>query len=94
MSRVEFVSYTGGWPALCMGELTVLIEGKEVTFGNAERSSFWASGGSCVIGEDGEEVDQGPWKLTGVPEEYGEYADELIECFNENVPQGCCGGCI
>lgn len=52
--RIEFVSYTGRYPNLCSGVLTLLINGKEVTFGpewkGAEFPTFWASGGSCGFG--------------------------------------------
>ena len=31
--NVEFVSYTGGWPNLCSGVLTLKIHGEEHRFG-------------------------------------------------------------
>lgn len=57
--HVKFVSYSGKWPNLCSGVLTLKIEGTEYRFGhnyhdknwetdgNFER--FWESGGSCSI---------------------------------------------
>ena len=27
-------------------------------------------------------------------EKYWDFADELIEVFNANVAEGCCGGCL
>lgn len=88
MSRVEFVSYTGKWPCLCCGILTVRIEGKEVEFNDI------ASGGYVRFDEDwNEDVGQGPWHVR-VPAEYAEYAEEINECMNINVRWGCCGGCI
>lgn len=32
--RVKFISYTGEWPCLCMGVLTLEIDGKEYKFGH------------------------------------------------------------
>lgn len=109
---VEFVSYTGSYPCLCDGELTVLIDGKTVQFGHDSslpwhkvekivdtpeyNPKFWVSGGSVSINDDDCEIYCGPWELdeTQLKPEYAEYAEELIEVFNENVPYGCCGGCI
>jgi hypothetical protein len=56
---VEFVSYTGKFPNLCSGILTLKIDGKEVNFGHdytkfdyktsryydSNYDSFWSSGG-------------------------------------------------
>ena len=33
-SNVEFVSYSGKYPCLCMGAVTLKIDGEEVKFGN------------------------------------------------------------
>jgi hypothetical protein len=95
---VEFIEYTGGYPALCCGELTVKIDGKAVKFGGDGYKSFWASGGSCSFGGDwsDEIIEHDKWRLMeqNLPKKYKKYAQELIDCFNQHVPQGCCGGCI
>lgn len=59
---IEFVSYSGKYPNLCHGTLTLRIDGVEVVFGNNYRwnkttckveriegtyDSFWSSGGCC-----------------------------------------------
>lgn len=45
-----------------------------------------------------EDVSRGDWELMFDEKDYpAEIADampELIRVFNENVPQGCCGGCV
>lgn len=40
--NVEFVSYTGGWPNLCSGVLTLKIHGEEHRFG-------YRSGGAPAV---------------------------------------------
>jgi hypothetical protein len=118
---IKFISYTGKWPNLCSGVLTVEIDGKEYKFGheiwdydfktNSYKTDnfeqFWMSGGSINMsyGKSDDvdcEVTKEPWKITG----YWDEADEkhpqwvidilpkLLEVFNENVPHGCCGGCL
>ena len=43
---VEFVSYTGKYPNLCSGVLTLKINGKIYTFGYGQKyDKFWESGG-------------------------------------------------
>lgn len=105
-SAVEFVSYSGKYPSLCMGCLTVKINGETVKFG-AEYSdgkfvmhnnSFWSSGGSCGFsgGYSESYCTSGEWKIDvqSIPKQYRKYASELDAVFNANVPYGCCGGCL
>ena len=58
--HVNFVSYTGEWPNLCSGVLTLEIDGKEITFGygfnskdESTYSPFWSSGGGLMPNYDG-----------------------------------------
>lgn len=51
-NHVKFVSYTGNYPNLCRGDLTLKIDGEIVTFGYGFDSDdkpkydiFWSSGG-------------------------------------------------
>lgn len=88
---VVFKSYTGDYPNLCSGDLTLVIDGEEVTFGdskNAPYDSFWHSGGWFGDGEGEWEID-----YLEIPEKYRKYAREIDEVINENIPYGCCGGC-
>ena len=86
---VEFVSYDGEWPCYCRGNLILRIDGTERELGNC-----LTSGGG--IGFDDsmcEYIYHGDW-IVDVPDDLMKYHDEIVTCVNENVPQGCCGGCI
>lgn len=98
-SHVEFISYSGEYPSLCMGVLTLKIDGEEIRFGHDYKNShwhndgnykcFWISGGYTDIGNN-------EWKIDyeALPEKYRQYANEIDRVFNENVDYGCCGGCL
>ncbi len=94
--HVKFVSYTGKWPNLCSGILTLEIDGRTVTFGcddACDNYKFWHSGGTCnyISG-----ATCGEWIIdyADIPEKYQKYANEIDYVFNKNVEEGCCGGCI
>ena len=107
---VEFISYSGKYPALCHGILKLKIDGETVTFGHdylrnyfdkEENPPFWTSGGECYINlGDNDELDAsvttGEWEIDKevLPKKYQKYAEEIKRVFNENVDYGCCGGCI
>lgn len=99
--HVKFVSYTGKWPSLCNGVLTLEIDGEEITFGYGFHSKdkpkyypFWSSGGGINLNYEG--TWKGEWRIDAneIPEQFRKYATEIDEVFNNNVPWGCCGGCI
>ena len=95
---VEFVSYTGEYPALCCGTLTLKIDNEIMTFGlEGEFFSFWESGGMVYFDEDWNGiVETYKWELdeNSLPDKLKPYAQEMIDVFNKNVPWGCCGGCL
>ena len=108
-NHVEFISYTGKYPNLCSGVLTLLIDGKEVSFGHnysirdswvtdGNYESFWVSGGRCGFTNNYADsyVEDDEWQIdiNNIPEQYRKYAAEIDEVFNSNVPWGCCGGCL
>jgi len=97
--KIEFVSYDGGYPNLCSGTLVLKVDGTEKTFGydGCDYPMFWSSGGSVTFDSDwSEDVRSGEWRFS--PWEKNEFLednkDALMEIFNKNVPQGCCGGCV
>lgn len=102
-SHVKFVNYTGRYPNLCSGILTLEIDGIEYTFGSSWKepkpnfNKFWCSGGYVRADENWNfDVGQGEWEIdvNDIPEQFRKYATEIDEAFNSNVDWGCCGGCI
>lgn len=106
ISNVEFISYTGKYPNLCRGVLTLKINGEEVKFGHDydnydyetgefkdnNYDSFWSSGGG--ITRNGQSwCDEWDTDYNEIPDEYKKYAEEIDDVFNYNVGWGCCGGC-
>ena len=97
-SHIKFISYTGRFPNLCSGVLTLKIDGVEHTFGDSyktpkpEFESFWCSGGGLT--KDYEPYEE-EWQINvdNLPEQFRKYAEEIDRVFNENVEWGCCGGC-
>lgn len=97
--HVKFISYTGRYPNLCSGTLTLEIDGVKYTFGGsykepkADFDKFWCSGGG--ITRDYENY-SGEWQINvnNLPEQFHKYAREIDDVFNNNVEWGCCGGCI
>lgn len=106
MANIKFISYTGRYPNLCSGVLTLEIDGEIVRFGHDYSKffvkdnnypKFWMSGGSAGFDEDYNGiVETDAWELDidSLDERFWEIADELIDVFNENVDFGCCGGCL
>ena len=92
---IKFISYDGKYPNLCGGTLTLEIDGKKVVF--PKNQSFWLTGGEWGFDKQWNEfTQQDKWQVNPdlIPEEYRKYAKEIEQVFNDNVPYGCCGGCI
>lgn len=103
--NVKFVSYTGEYPNLCQGVLTLEIKGETYRFGHdynnrswktdGNYDKFWKPGGKCdfwgnsIVTKDEWEID-----VSALPKEIRQFVAEIDEVFNANVPQGCCGGCM
>lgn len=97
MSNIEFISYTGKYPNLCSGVLTLKIDDKIVRFGYEEDyEPFWESGGRCGFDGVRSYIYDGEWVIDEYSDlkEFEPIKDRLIEVFNDNVEHGCCGGCL
>lgn len=87
---VEFVSYDGEYPNLCSGQLVLRINGQVRVFSHY----CLCSGGTVYFDNDGNAyVETGSWSID-LPEDLEPLRKEIEECINENIPHGCCGGCI
>lgn len=94
MRDIEFVSYDGKWPSLCHGTLVLSIDGNIVSCG-----SCLSSGGNVTYDDEWNfTVTDGDWDVEFDNIEHLNLTDNekrlIISIVNENVPQGCCGGCI
>lgn len=86
---VKFISYSGEYPNLCSGTLVLEVDGKK-----RELSRALCSGGSVRFDENwNASVTHGSWSVD-LPEDFEPYRKEIEELVNDNVPHGCCGGCI
>jgi hypothetical protein len=85
------IEYDGAWPNLCSGHLIVNIDDMRYDFGN----HCLMSGGDVYFDDDwNETIKHGPWAVN-FPENFPEeYKKATIEAINDQIPWGCCGGCI
>lgn len=90
MAKVRFVSYDGAYPNLCRGTLVLEINGKPRIF---DMGALYSTGGIWYDDECMWHTRQGKWQVD-VPPDLAKYQREIEDCVNENVPHGCCGGCI
>jgi hypothetical protein len=91
---IEFVEYTGDYPALCVGDLKLRIDGKEVTLVRYVDFEVM-SGGNVWFDDDGiDNVEHGAWSVTILRNDMKMFEQEISRLFNLNVDYGCCGGCI
>ena len=89
--KVKFIAYDGEYPNLCAGALEIEVNGESYILDH-----ILISGGRVWFDEDWEDhVDKGMWSvnLSDYPE-LQQYEDEITDIVNENIPYGCCGGCI
>lgn len=89
MNKVE---YDGEYPTLCRGKLILTINDIVYEFPDY----CLESGGSVWFDDDWDEhVEDGAWTISNYPDNFPEDLKSLaVELVNENIPYGCCGGCI
>lgn len=89
---VEFVSYDGAYPNLCTGQLVLKINGQVREFSrHCLQSGGTVRFGLTMTGTHTLRTDAG---LSTPPEDLEPLRKEIEECINENIPHGCCGGCV
>ena len=98
--NIKFVSYTGAYPNLCSGVLTLNIDDVDKTFGDddCDYNKFWVTGGRAYFsrGWSKSHIETDEWIIIRdeLPLELKPYTEEIAEIFNDNVTYGCCGGCL
>lgn len=93
MSNIK-IKYDGRYPILCFGHLEVWIDDTYYDFGEECLIS-----GGCVLHDEDWNMwtEEGPWRIDkdSYPQDFPEeYKDKLLEVINDELPWGCCGGCI
>lgn len=90
--KIEFLGYDGAYPCLCCGTLKIKVNDKLYCLQNALISGGWVM---CVDDDYNFDVGTGDWEvdLEQFPE-LEPYKEQITELVNDNVEQGCCGGCI
>ena len=89
---IEFVSYDGHFPNLCIGTLNLKLNGEQKSL-----TDVLSSGGICRYHEDNSvEREYGEWSIIQdkLPDWAKPYQREILDLVNKNVPHGCCGGCL
>jgi hypothetical protein len=86
------IKYDGKYPNLCSGILKVYAAGTDYIF---EAHSLCSNGQVWFDNDWDEHVEEGNWSISKYPENFPEkYKGELIQLINEEIPHGCCGGCV
>jgi hypothetical protein len=86
------IEYSGVYPCLCMGRLKVTIDDKVWDFGQ-----YCLSSGGTIKRDENWYMwaESGPWEVSEWPDNFPEDLKEpVLQAINEEIPWGCCGGCI
>jgi hypothetical protein len=91
MNEIKIL-FDGHYPVLCYGKLEITAEGQTWEL---PRHSLCSGGRVWFDDGWGEHVDRGPWSVSEWPQSFPDHLKEAaLEAINEQVPWGCCGGCI
>lgn len=91
---IKFISYTGKFPNLCSGTLTVEHDGTQYEING--NKAFYTGGNVSFSAGWEEDIEIGAWGVFAdeLPPELEEHWEKVEEIMNDNVQHGCCGGCI
>ncbi len=86
------IEYDGDYPNLCSGKLFVTVDDKRYEFPDCCLSS----GGTVWFDDDwSEHVEEGDWSVSNWPKGFPDkFKQDVEEAINEQIPHGCCGGCV
>jgi hypothetical protein len=86
------IKYNGSYPNLCRGKLTVIIDGIVWDFPDY----CLESGGSVSFDSEWHEVvSSGNWDVGKWPDNFPDNVKPaVLSAINEEIPLGCCGGCV
>ena len=91
---VKFISYTGSYPTLCTGHLTIEVNGKRYVLNQVISPDEKAT---CYYDHKTRDIVHayGGWKVNAdrLSEELRQFACEIQELANANIEPPCCGGC-
>ncbi len=92
---VNFVNYTGKYPSLCDGDLIIDVNNVRYIL---KSKDIMNTGGACYFTNNYSEshIEENEWLVNyeKLPDELKSYACEIDRVINENIPFGCCGGCL
>jgi hypothetical protein len=87
--KLQWGGYDGTYPNLCSGKLYLMLDDKRIDF-----PDFCLRSGGGIT-NDYSDVIEGGWTITDWPLNFPEELKDLAGILvNENIPRGCCGGCI
>jgi hypothetical protein len=89
--KVKFISYSGTYPCLCNGILILEVEGVQY------KEFLLHSRGECYWDSEKQEEchEYGPWSVLQWPDNFPKkLKKEALKVINDNIEQGCCGGCM
>jgi len=81
-NRVKFISYTGKWPCLCMGVLTLEIDGVQYKFGHDSSSLHFDESSGKLIHDNEDENNPNYdsfWTSGGECYFTNDYQDSVVE---------------
>ena len=90
---IEFVKYDGDYPNLCSGNLIITVNCLRYMI----KKYSLISGGSVWFDDNwSEHVEHGLWTIRedALPDELKIHKEKIEKVINENIPKGCCGGCV
>jgi hypothetical protein len=86
------LEYDGKYPNFCAGRLFITVDSVRYDFGD----HCLCSGGYVWFDKEwDEQIESGPWSIEDWPVGFPEHLkEEVLFLVNQEIPWGCCGGCV